>query len=1634
LEGVSMAPNLIGHTGQPWLLDFLESRALFAGGAWDVALIDSTLPDRAALVRAMVPGGHVILFDGRHDTAADVLARTIQWAQRSGASIGSLSLLSHASAGRFALGTDWISNSTLKATAEDWRRLGGVMTRGAAINLFGCNLVDPGGDGQALIDGIARLTGACVFGSTDLTGHDGDWVLEAVSHVRGTRRGTIARAERRPDYPFSLARLSQWDGNLTSAAGAETLVNTTTAGTQRTHFESPQAVASDDAGNYLVVWSSLNQDGSGWGVYGQRYNAAGIAQGAEFRVNVTTSNDQLQPAVAMDANGDFVVAWSGEGAGDTGGIFARRYNAAGVAQGAELRVNTTTTGVQQYPSVAMSDAGAFVITWTSANQDGDAGGVYAQRYSAAGVAQGGEFRVNVATAFDQAFSRVSMASNGDFVVAFASVVQTSTGYGVLARRFAANGTALSGEFVVNTNFADNQQFPAIAVAPSGAFVVAWQSNLQDGSGQGIYARRYDSAGTALSGEFLVNTTTANDQRHPAIAMDSAGYFVITWESVAQDGAGVGVYAREYTITGVAQGGEFRINTTTAADQQFPSIALDAAGDFVVVWSGNGSGDADGVFAQRYDGGAGIVVTPTSGLVTTESGGTATFTIVLNTAPTANVTVALSSSDTTEGTASVSSLTFTPANWTTPQSVTVTGVNDSLIDGDINYSIVTAAATSADSRYDGQNASDVSVINTDNDAPGFAISPLSGLFTTEGGGTATFTVVLTAQPTADVTLGLSSDDPAEGVPSVPSLTFTSANWNVPQTVTLTGADDLVADGNRLYTIVTAAATSADANFDGVNPADVAVTNLDDDTAAIFVTPTTGLTTSEAGAAATFQVVLNSQPTANVVIDLSSGDPSEGTLSVGTLTFTPANWTIPQTVTITGVDDALDDGDVGYTIATAAAVSSDGAYDGLDPADVSVTNTDDDGVGILVTPTSGLVTTEAGGAASFTIALTSQPTADVFIALGSSDTTEGTLSISGVTLTPANWNTPQTVWVTGADDFLDEGDIAYTIVTAAATSADATYHGLNTADVSLANTDDDTAGVTITPTSGLTTTETGGSATFSVVLDSQPTADVTIVPSSSNPTEGDVSPTSITFTPANWNIVRVVTVTGVDDNVADGDVAYSIITSAATSTDPGYNGLAVADVSLTNLDDENQPPAIVPSTGTLNYTEDDGPRTIDPLLTASDRAGAMWHSATITFTAGYAPGQDLLAASPAGPITAVWDAGSGTLTLAGAATLAQYQAALRSITYANPSQAPQTHSRTIELVVNDGIDSSVPVTWQIMVASVNDAPVGAADEYVATAGVPLVVGHSDGVLGNDSDVEGDSLTTTLITGPAMGQLVLNGDGSFTYTPAAGAGGIDEFTYRVSDGAASSDIVRVRLTVQGDSTPQPPPPPPPPIDDTGPDPIVPDDSEDDSDEETPPVDEPIVPAPPPPAPHPIVPVPDLPEPTPPPAPAPAPAPAQVEVPPSHPDLTPLPVPIAPVQVNPPVVVAPAPMIEPPTFTGSVTPPLPAGSGRLSQDDVAEISQRLDSLSNQLEDERRQGAVILTVGKAAAAVWVGYVIYALRAGSLLTSLLSVMPMWRTLDPLPIIQAAEAKMHRLKRRLESGKGKGTSDTPDEEELSSVIG
>jgi hypothetical protein len=853
------------------------------------------------------------------------------------------------------------------------------------------------------------------------------------------------RPRLQPRSRRTLGRLHQLEDRFVPSFGPvspEFLVNTTTAGTQQTSPTSSREVAVAPTGNFVAVWQSNGQDGSGWGIYGQRFDAASNPQGPEFRVNTYTINDQINPVVAMAPDGSFVVAWQSNGQDLSGwGIYARRFDAAGNPQGSEFRVNSTFLGNQQNCTMGMDGSGNFVIAWTSNQLLGNFN-VYCQQFDATGLRLGGETRVNTTTVGNQTNPSVAVAANGDFMVTWQSDSnQDGSGWGIFGQCFNAAANRLGGEFLVNTTTNKDQLDPSATALGGGGYVVTWSSHEQDGSGWGVYGQRFNTSGMATGPEFRINTWTANDQEASSVAADGAGNFVVVWMSHDQDGNGWGVFGQRYNINGVPQGGEFRVNATTAGDQIYPSVEV-GGGNWVVLWSGNGQGDNQGVFARQF-GAAGITVTPTAGLVTTQVGGTATFNVVLDTQPTSDVTIALSSSDPTQGTVSTPSLTFTPADWNTPQTVTVTGVDDGFAHADVSYTIITAPAVSQDSAYRGLDPADVSVTNVDMHQAGITVSPTSGLTTTEAGGQATFTVQLNTQPTGDVTIPVSSSNTAEGTVNVSSLTFTPGNWNTPQTVTVTGVDDFVDDGNIVYTIQLGPAASGDGSYRGLVPPSVSVTNFNNDTAGFTVSPTSGLTTTEAGGAATFSVVLTSKPTGDVTIPVSSSNTAEGTVNVSSLTFTPGNWNTPQMVTVTGVDDFVVDGNVAYSVQLGPASSGDATYAGLVPPAVGVTNLDNDTAGIKVLPGSGQLVVEPGSVGTFSVALTSQPTANVTIAVSVAGPAAADLSQTSLTFTPANWNVGQSVTVTATPG--TSQDTTFVVSLAPAVSGDANYLGKTGPDV-------------------------------------------------------------------------------------------------------------------------------------------------------------------------------------------------------------------------------------------------------------------------------------------------------------------------------------------------------------------------------------------------------------------------------------------------------------------------------------------------------------------------------------------------------------------------------------------------------------
>jgi hypothetical protein len=375
-------------------------------------------------------------------------------------------------------------------------------------------------------------------------------------------------------------------------AGPEFQVNTYTVAPQRF----PAAAAEPD-GDFVIAWDSANQDGSGYGVFARRFSSAGVSLATEFQVTTFTIAGQRLPSVAVDADGDFVIAWRGTSPAAYE-IFFSRFSSGGALLTGQIQANTYTTDQQLNPAVASEADGDFVVTWVSLTQDGDSGGIFARTFSSAGAALTSEFQVNVYTTGYQSNPSVSAATDGNFIVAWQSDPQDGAGLGVFARSFTSTGAPLTGELPVNTYTVDDQSSPSVAVSASGQFVVAWQSRLQDGYLSGVFARRFSSSGAALANEFQISEYTTGGERNASVAVDAAGDFIVAWDegAIAKD-----VFARRFSSAGVPLSANLMVNTYTPDFQIFPSVAASASGDFVVAWESFGGQDGSnlGVFAQRF---------------------------------------------------------------------------------------------------------------------------------------------------------------------------------------------------------------------------------------------------------------------------------------------------------------------------------------------------------------------------------------------------------------------------------------------------------------------------------------------------------------------------------------------------------------------------------------------------------------------------------------------------------------------------------------------------------------------------------------------------------------------------------------------------------------------------------------------------------------------------------------------------------------------------------------------------------------------------------------------------------------------------------------------------------------------------
>ena len=519
------------------------------------------------------------------------------------------------------LAKDAAGHTTLRAAVEEANALSGPST--IYLDPGSYTLTIPGMNEDAAATGDLDVTGQITISgveaaATTIDGNNLDRVFDVrpggvlnLSHVTvtggrltGSSEGVAIRNLGQMTIDDCVVR----DNGALGIGGDEFRINVST--------DNPQInpdIAMDAAGNYVVVWMTqwqpAGQSNVNYAYWGRRYAAGGTPLGSEFQIGSTVTVQPVDranawgPSVAMDAAGDFVVTWVGYDPVQSWEIFTQRFAADGTPRCTPQVVNSQNHLNQCAPVAAMDADGNFVIAWEdwTADINGDTCNVMARQYSAAGTALGDEFHVSTSSYLLHTAPAVAMRPGGEFVIAW-----IDNGTAIEAQWFDASAVRVGAEFRTDSD-GYSKASVELKVSSSGSFVIAWDGQDAQANSD-VYARLYSSPGNVAGPASQVNLVAYDRQIQPAVAFGPDGNYLIAWSDYGGlDSSGAAVYAQWYSPTGAALGPQFHANTSFMNDQCNPQIAIGPSGEPCVVWQGSGSGDYDGIFAR-------LLPAPTQGTV------------------------------------------------------------------------------------------------------------------------------------------------------------------------------------------------------------------------------------------------------------------------------------------------------------------------------------------------------------------------------------------------------------------------------------------------------------------------------------------------------------------------------------------------------------------------------------------------------------------------------------------------------------------------------------------------------------------------------------------------------------------------------------------------------------------------------------------------------------------------------------------------------------------------------------------------------------------------------------------------------------------------------------------------------------
>ena len=345
----------------------------------------------------------------------------------------------------------------------------------------------------------------------------------------------------------------------------------------------------DLAGNPL----DGDRDGFAGGTFTRTFVVPGTPEaGPITQANTVTAGSQSSPVVASNASSTTIVAWRGNGPGDSDGLFARLYTPDGTPVGDEFRVTASATGSPQDIRVAIGPDGVAVVIWV--NGTSGPAGVFAQRISPAGVPLGDEIRVDLSGFGSRSAGDVAVAADGTIIAVWGQNRFNGQGSDIYARLYDPTGVAIGTPFVVNGFTSGEQSRPAVSVVPGGGFAVAWQGG-GEGDTSGVFARLLDSTGTPVGGDVRVNEATVGTQSLATVAATASGDVLVAWQTA---NAGLfDIVARAIDSSGADVGSEIQVTRGASPGiKTSPNVAGNSAGEFVITWASS----AVGVQARAFD--------------------------------------------------------------------------------------------------------------------------------------------------------------------------------------------------------------------------------------------------------------------------------------------------------------------------------------------------------------------------------------------------------------------------------------------------------------------------------------------------------------------------------------------------------------------------------------------------------------------------------------------------------------------------------------------------------------------------------------------------------------------------------------------------------------------------------------------------------------------------------------------------------------------------------------------------------------------------------------------------------------------------------------------------------------------------